>query len=103
MDVLKPTRKSLPLTERDLADLSTLRGSPEHLAALADATGTELETGASEAALLHAVWEAGMRSVREHLEDAAYAEMAANPDPDFDPVERYAVARRHRPTWAEES
>lgn len=101
MDVLKPTRKSLPLTERDLVDLSTLRGSPEHLAALADVTGTELETGASDAALLHAVWEAGIRTIREHLEDAAYAEMAANPD--FPDTEHRTAARRHRPVWAEES
>lgn len=60
-----------------------------------------IRVGVSEAALLHAVWEAGVRTIRGHLEAAAYAEMAASPD--LTAAEHQAAARRRRPAWAEES
>lgn len=92
------TRKSLPLSTRDLSALSALRRSPVHRAVLADLAGTPLSETSSEAAVLHAIWEAGVQAVRERVEEAGYAEMAADRDPDV----HKAVARRRRPTWADE-
>jgi hypothetical protein len=92
-------RKSLPLTERDLHDLETLRESAIHREALSQAAHIELADDASEAVLLHAIHEAGMRAVRQQIEEQGYKEigetMAGN--------ERQRVARRRRPSWADES
>lgn len=101
MDIAEPsttTRKSLPLSSRDLRDLTALRRSPAHRAVLADLAGTPVSEASSEAALLHAVWEAGLQAVRERVEDAGYAELAA----ERDTATLKAVARRRRPTWADE-
>ncbi len=95
----RPTRKSLPLSERDLRDLSVLRRSPSHRAALADLAGSSISETSSEAAVLHAVWEAGVKAVLERVEEAGYEEMAA----ERDVATRKAVARRRRPGWADES
>lgn len=92
------TRKSLPLSPRDLRDLQTLRGSAPHRAALSDLAGAQLDEGSSEAAVLHAVWAAGMRALIDRVEDEGYVEMAA----DLDRASRQAAARRRRPTWADE-
>jgi TfoX/Sxy family transcriptional regulator of competence genes len=98
MKIASTTRKSLPLSERDLEDLRTLRGSPDQRAALAEVTGTEIGEKASDAFLLHAVWEAGIKAIRDQLEDRAYAEMAAQQDV----ASRRASARRRQPSWADE-
>ncbi len=92
------TRKSLPLTSRDLEDLAKLRGSAAHRAALSRLVEAEISDGASEASLLHAVLEAGMRAVRHQVEESGYAQMAT----EMDPARRQAAARRRRPSWAEE-
>lgn len=94
----RPTRKSLPLNARDLSDLSALRRSPAHRAVLADLAGTPLSETSSEAAVLHAIWEAGVQAVRDRVEEAGYAALAA----ERDPIAGKAVARRRRPTWADE-
>lgn len=96
--VERPARKSLPLSARDLSDLSVLRHSPAHRGALADLAGIRLSETSSEATVLHAIWEAGVQAVRERVEDAGYAEMAA----ERDPAAGKAVARRRPPTWADE-
>lgn len=90
-------RKSLPLSDRDLRDLDKLRGSDAHRAALARYTSTTVTETSSEAAILHAIFEAGMRAVREQVEEQGYAQMAAERDYD-----QRAVARRRRPSWADE-
>ncbi|MFT4189647.1 MAG: hypothetical protein QM621_13860 [Aeromicrobium sp.] len=97
--VQRSTRKSLPLTERDVRELAALRASASHRAALMDLSGVDLTEGSSEAAVLHAVWEAGLKAVLERLEDAGYAEMAAERDQD----RHQRVARRRRPEWADEA
>ncbi|MEB3052136.1 hypothetical protein KV112_20725 [Mycolicibacter sp. MYC123] len=94
-----PIRKSLPLYERDQMALTALRRSPTHLAILGELAGTAVSESSSEAAVLHAVWEAGIQAVREQVEDAGYAAMAG----DQETRERQAIARRRRPTWADES
>ncbi|HEY6794182.1 MAG TPA: hypothetical protein VI248_05825 [Kineosporiaceae bacterium] len=64
------TRKSVPLTARDLADLDLISRSPE----AREAIGATAVT--SESALLHALMAAGLRVAREAAEAAAYAEYA---------------------------
>lgn len=99
MDTIdRPTRKSLPLSERDLRDLANLRRSPSHRAALAALAGSDLSDTSSEAAVLHAVWEAGLKAVLERVEEEGYEQMAT----ERDLVARKAVARRRRPAWADE-
>lgn len=91
-------RKSLPLTDGDLEELEQLRSSPERRSALARLAGAELSGSTSEARLLHAIFEAGLRAVRELAEDEGYAELARQQDP----AARQGTARRRRPDWAVE-
>lgn len=94
-----PRRKSLPLTPRDLHDLAVLRRSPVHRAVLAELADTSLSETSSDAAVLHAIWEAGVQAVLERVEDAGYAQISADREP---AAERKALARRRRPPWANE-
>lgn len=94
----RSTRKSLPLTARDLEDLATIRSSVAHRAALADLVESQLSEGASEARVLQAVFEAGLRAVRHQVEESGYAQLAA----EMDATTRQASARRRRPGWADE-
>jgi len=99
MDVAwRPTRKSLPLTDGDLRHLAVLRDSPTHRAVLADLIGAPLSDTCSEATLLHAIWEAGVKAVQDRVEDEGYAQMAG----ERELAERKATARRRRPAWAGE-
>jgi hypothetical protein len=66
---------------------------------LAELADTSLSETSSEAAVLHATWEAGMQAVLQRVEDAGYAQMATEREP---VAERKAVVRRRRPTWAGE-
>lgn len=98
-DLEKATvRKSLPLTERDLRDLETLRSSEAHRAALATLVSSDILKTRSEAALLRAVLEAGLRAVEHQVEADGYAQMAA----DLDAAAMKRSARRRRPSWADE-
>lgn len=97
--VSRPTRKSLPLSERDLRELATLRNSPSHQAALDALAGSNIKDASSEAAVLHAVWEAGLNAVLERVEEQGYQQMAAERDLGA----RKAVSRRRQPLWADES
>jgi hypothetical protein len=94
----RPTRKSLPLTARDVEDLIKIRNSVAHRAALADLVDAPVSEGASEASVLQAVFEAGLRAVRHQVEEAGYAKLAA----EMDASTRQASARRRRPAWADE-
>jgi hypothetical protein len=92
-------RAGLPLTERDLADLESIRNAPEREAA-ARAADTELPSGdLTEAALLHAVFTAGLRALRRAIDDAGYAQLADDGEY-MDEMRR--IARRRRPDWANE-
>jgi hypothetical protein len=96
-------RPSLPLTERDVADLDKIRNSPAERAALEDLASVTLAAGGrseAESAFLHAVLLAGIRAVGERAEEASYeADAAAYQAED---TERRAIARRRRPPWAGE-
>lgn len=92
------TRKSLPLTERDLADLERLRGqTPEH-DALCELAGVAVESVA-EAALLHMIFTAGLQAIREKAEERAYASAAAERVASGEAAENRRIARRRRPAW----
>src|ERR1700735_4428090 len=71
-------RKSLPLTERDLADLERLRRQTPERDALADLAGVVLVESVTEAALLHMIFTAGLRAIQEKTEELAYASAAAD-------------------------
>jgi len=94
-------RKSLPLTERDLADLERLRGHTPERDALADLAGIEVES-VTEAALLHMIFTAGLRAIREKAEERAYASAAADRLAGGEASENRRIARRRRPAWADE-
>jgi len=94
-------RKSLPLTERDLADLRRLRGQTPERDALADLCGVAVES-VTEAALLHMVFAAGLRAIREKAEERAYASAAADRLASGEADEIRRTARRRRPAWAAE-
>ena len=97
-------RKSLPLTERDLADLERLRGQTPERDALADLAGVvvvEVE-GVTEAALLHMIFTAGLRAIQEKAEELAYASAAADRRASGEADEIRQIARRRRPSWADE-
>jgi hypothetical protein len=91
------TRKSLPLSERDLEELERLRDSAVHRDALRTLTGVD-SSGLSEAALLKAVMDIGFSALLHQVEIEGYAAMAA----DTDAAASKAVARRRRPSWADE-
>ncbi len=91
-------RPTLPLTSRDEADLARLRSAGPARTALAGLTSLGADGELTEAMLLHAVFEAGLRAVREAEEAAGYAAaVAENPYyPYEDEAEAVALrARRH--------
>jgi len=94
-------RKSLPLTERDLADLERLRGQTPERDALSDIAGVVVE-GVTEAVLLHMIFAAGLRAIREKAEERAYATAAADRLASGEADEIRRIARRRRPAWASE-
>ena len=78
-----------------------LRASDDHRAALERLSGAVLGGGSiSEAALLHAVFEAGLKAVGEAAEAAGYAELAAQRADGSADARR--LARRRIPDWAGE-
>jgi hypothetical protein len=94
-------RKSLPLTERDLADLARLRGQTPERDALCELAGIAVES-VTEAALLHMIFAAGLRAIREKAEEHAYASAAADRLASGEAAEIRRIARRRRPTWADQ-
>lgn len=89
------------MTERDERDLTLLRDSPVYQKALEQLSGEEVgQTERSEAALLHAVFEAGMEAIRQAAQEAGYALIAAEQLQHA--KERRDTARRRRPSWADE-
>jgi len=91
-------RKSLPLTAQDQADLQRMMRSDIHRDALTRLSREPVPVEASEARVLHALLAAGMAAVREEVEEAGYAQLAAERDPGT----RRRVARRRPPSWAKE-
>ena len=96
------TRKSLPLTEKDLADVDRLRQETPEREALSEMAGIVIVEGVAEAALLHMIFEAGLRAIRERAEERAYASAAEDRLASGDTDEARRIARRRRPAWADE-
>lgn len=96
------TRKSLPLTEKDLADVARLRQETPEREALSEMAGIVVVEGVAEAALLHMIFEAGLRAIRERAEERAYASAAEDRLASADMDEARRIARRRRPAWADE-
>lgn len=94
-------RPSLPLTMEDEASLAELKASPELLSSLSNLLDIDIDLASStESALLHALLQAGIASVRSAAMEAGYAELARQNRTDVE--QRRATARRRRPTWADE-
>ena len=94
-------RSSLPLTERDDAFLRKFRNNAARLAALETADGESLGPSPSESALLRAIFEQGLRTISERLEEDGYAQMAHAYT--AEESEYRAIRDRRRPSWADEA
>lgn len=75
-----------------------MRTSVAHREVLSALTNRQLTETTSEAVLLHAVVEAGFRAVSEQVEEAGYAQIAS----ESEVAASKRVARRRRPSWADE-
>ena len=98
IDSSNVTRKSLPLTSRDVSDLARLRESDVYHAALRELTAISVTSQTSEASFLHAVLAAGIVAIEQKAEEAGYEQMAQQ----IDTAAAKAFARRRTPTWAAE-
>jgi hypothetical protein len=96
------TRKSLPLTEKDLADIARLREETPEREALSEMLGISIVESVAEAALLRMIFEAGLRAIREKAEERAYASAAEERLTSGEADEARRIARRRRPAWATE-
>jgi hypothetical protein len=94
-------RKSLPLTERDLADIARIRENTPEREALSEMADVVVESVA-EAALLRMIFEAGLRAIREKAEARAYASAAEDRLASGEADETRRIARRRPPGWASE-
>jgi len=95
-------RKSLPLTEKDLADIARLREETPEREALSEMAGVLIVDSVAEAALLRMIFEAGLRAIREKAEERAYASAAEDRLVSREADEMRRIARRRRPAWAAE-
>jgi hypothetical protein len=95
-------RKSLPLTERDLADIARLREQTPEREALSEMVGITVVESVAEAALLRMIFETGLRAIREKAEELAYASAAEDRLASGEADETRQIARRRRPAWAAE-
>ena len=78
-----------------------LRGSSARRSALAQLAHTDVRENASEAQLLHAILEAGLRAIELRIEEESYAADAESQR--SEDAERRAAARRRTPHWVNES
>jgi hypothetical protein len=96
------TRKSLPLSEQDLADIARLREETPEREALSELAGVVIVESVAEAALLRMIFEAGLRAIQERAEERAYASAAEDRLASGEADEARRIARRRRPAWASE-
>ena len=96
-------RAPVPLTASDDERLQLLRESAAMRTALRRLSDDPIDGEAAsptEAALLHAVLEAGWRALGLDLQEAGYAALGRERQASAD--ERRAVARRREPAWSKE-
>lgn len=79
-------RASIPLTLQNIEDLAAISGSPYAPEAL------DIDGSMSEAALIHRLFELGVKHAHEALDEIGYAELAK--DPEHLEFHRIAKARR---------
>jgi hypothetical protein len=96
------TRKSLPLSEQDLADIARLRQQSPEREALSELAGVAVTESVAEAALLRMIFETGLRAILEKAEERAYASAAEDRRASGEAGDARRVARRRRPAWANE-
>lgn len=96
------TRKSLPLSEQDLVDIARLRAETPEREALSELAGVDIVESVAEAALLRLIFEAGLRAIREKAEERGYASAAEDRRARGETDEARRIARRRRPSWADE-
>jgi hypothetical protein len=96
------TRKSLPLSDKDLADIARLREDTPEREALFELSGVVTVESPAEAALLRMIFEAGLQAIRERAEERAYASAAEDRRASGEAGEGRRVARRRPPGWADE-
>jgi hypothetical protein len=99
----EPTRvrKSLPLTERDLAELDRLRQQTPERAALARLCGANV-IDVTESSLLHTIFIVGLHVIREQAEEDAYATAAVDRLASGEADETRRTAQRRRPSRTDE-
>ena len=90
-----------PASPGDLAEVERLRGPTPERDALFDLAGIAVES-VSEAALLHMIFSAGLRAIREKAQEHAYAAAAAERLATGEAEENHMAERRRRPAWADE-
>jgi len=95
-------RKSLPLTDKDLADIARLREETPEREALSEMAGVVIVDGVAEAVLLRMIFEAGLRAIRDKAEGRAYASAAEDRLASGEAEEARRIARRRRPAWVAE-
>jgi hypothetical protein len=89
------TRKSVPLTAQDLADLAVLRSERSALGrSLTRLSG--IDPRDSDAAVLHGLVALGLQLIKEAAEEAGYAELADSYVADPDERAAREAGRRHR-------
>lgn len=79
-------RTSITLTQQDLEDLAAITGSAEAPLVL------DVDMSMSEAAVLHRVFQLGVKHAYELLDERGYAQLAQ--DPERAEFQRIAKARR---------
>jgi hypothetical protein len=84
-------RLQLPLSERDYADLEMLKRSPENMQQM------NINESTSNAALALAVFEEGLRVVKERIAEASYSAMGRDAEEKLErDAERRRLTRRSR-------
>lgn len=96
----KPVRRpSLPLTAQDEQDLALVREVGFHNDTMSERSGERVGADATESSLLHAIFRIGLKTFLDEIAAQGYAELAADKEY-MDEMRR--IARRRRPSWADE-
>jgi hypothetical protein len=96
----KVTRKSVSLTRRDLDLIKLLRHDTKARVYLAELAHVPVaEAGKSEASVLHTLLRAGLQVVQDEMAEASYN---AEADDTAWWAEHRRIARRRRPSWADD-
>lgn len=93
-------RRSLPLTERDLAGIERVRRPGPERSALSELAGVEVEN-VTEDALLNIIFAVGLQAISERAEERAYARAADDRAAYGVDAQIRRIDRRRRPSGAD--